>query len=127
MKRKILFRGKLVESEEWAYGTYHYSDDDKNHYIINNEQRFLVKPETVGQYTGKDDINGVKIFEDDIVSFKRPIGNWSGKFLTTNHVIAWDELVSRFSLGTEPESIKFRHIHNYEYLVIGNIYDNSLI
>ena len=37
MTNKILFKGKLVGKDEWVFGTYHYSNDGKNHYILNRE------------------------------------------------------------------------------------------
>ena len=34
---RVLFKAKLIGTEEWVGGTYHYSNDNKNHYILNRE------------------------------------------------------------------------------------------
>lgn len=129
MKRPILFRGKRQDSGEWIYGWLIQHENLKYYILWYDSLTFRWKKnevieDTIGQYTGLTDKNGIKIFEGDIVSFKRGVGHWTGKFITTNHLVCWDESVARFSLGKEPESIKFRQHPRYEYVVIGNIHDN---
>lgn len=34
----ILFKARLISTGEWVIGTYHYSADNKHHYILNREQ-----------------------------------------------------------------------------------------
>lgn len=69
--RDIEFRGYVADKEQFVYG---YLMPDNRIYQTYEPKKgccgigtFSVVPESIGQYTGCRDINGIKIFENDIV------------------------------------------------------------
>lgn len=71
--RQILFRGKRLDNGEWVYGDLEYNRkkniarihtyDEGGEYLMQH----LVKPDTVGQFTGLTDKNDSPIYDGDIV------------------------------------------------------------
>lgn len=136
--RDISFRGKRIDNGQWVYGGFYKepTNDIKSgfSYIVTSSLTFAgnahaVIPETVGEYSGFVDRNGRKIYEGDIVT-REVIEGWTGE--PKKGVISFDNSCFQWN-GTQLLSYTYQEYDShcqkqkevYEYLVIGNIYDNS--
>ena len=125
--REIIFRAKRTDGSEWCRGFYivegskRMSTRDTIHLIVSIEHKDVVDQETVGQYIGIDDRNGIQIFEGDIVK-----------------IISDDELAI-IEYNTSEAIFEVKYISNNivvnfsDYLwgrdveIVGNIHDNPEI
>ena len=120
--REILFRGKRIDNGEWVEGFY-VRLGGKDDYILTGKlsifgsnltyEDYRVISETVGQYTGLVDKNGIKIFEGDIVS-ERGGESCQGYYEIDNVLI----------VEIPDTLLNFEMSYDCEYKIIGNIHDN---
>ena len=132
--REILYKAKRIDNGEWVYGSYLYTFcEDKNcpivgiqgekHWIVEeNGNIFWIDEDTVCQYTGRVDMNGEEIWENDIL-----VAHLDSKFPddATYEQVIWHE--SGFC-GKEKGSDECRYLDDFDcdfYEVCGNIFDNA--
>lgn len=129
--REILFRGRRGSNGVWHEGL--YVTRNGVHFIQNDEdgtiKKWWVEPETIGQYTGANDRNGVKIFNGDILrrEFVDPVEEGG-----VDVCYAWVEYRNDNTHGSgffliDPEygGVDILDLINCrEFEVVGNIHDN---
>lgn len=71
MKREIKFKAKSIYNGEWVYGDLLHQADGTHIFMGKGENGHTlcprVDPSTVCQFTGLKDMNGVEVYENDIV------------------------------------------------------------
>ena len=132
--REILFRGKSEYNGEWIVGSLHIErgETDRNG-KANIDYRILgmrgecdyVIPETVGQFTGRTDKHGKRIFEGDICRFRE----WSKGEMCWVGKVHWEHQQFMISGDRNKECETMFELCMSRFIpenieVIGNIHDN---
>ena len=122
--REILFRGTKTNSSEWVYGNLFNPDKSDTPTQICMGTHIVricyeIDPETVGQYTGRTDKNGKKIFEGDIIKGK--VHEMNG-YRIRKGVVEYHGV--GFIMNLDPNSWYDQKNIPLDCEVIGNIYDN---
>lgn len=134
MKRKYLYRAKSVENNsffgikkgQWIYGSLMF-DEMQNDYVIQDTKNediisVNVRKTTICEYSNQNDIDGVPIYENDIVAFPFE-GETALAFvkMSDGAYRLFEKLNQKWSTDIlDRESIEI-----LKYKVIGNIFDDK--
>ena len=122
------YRGRRQDNGDWVKGLFWKKKYKSDKVFIScfpekddNEEVFVVLPETVGQGSTVLDKNGVEMYEGDIIY---GAARWLERYKPAVVTFRNGSFGLLWHRGDVEEFNPFTSLCNVEYEVVGNIYDN---
>lgn len=122
--REIIFRGKRLNNGEWVYGNLMQGNTSVciSQFLTTDTLR-RVDPETVGQYTGFNDVRCNPIYEGDILRVTSLQPETLGNKMNVAVEYSGGRAAFLVKNGEKFQQLGLCALEN-DVVVIGNIYDN---
>lgn len=129
--KTIKFRGVRKDGKGFCYGDLIQTPESDQRIIWFDERMTfneMIVFDSHSLFTGFPDKNGKEIYEGDI------IGDWTETdqgYIQSNYTVYFDDKKGMFRLDTSlnqdrgTSSILYRELKDYDYEVIGNIYEKT--
>ena len=118
--REIKFRAKEIGFEgKWRVGDLHITATKPHIHSLSN--KYLIKIETIGQFTGLCDINSKEIYEGDIIKSSHGTIHY---IVYDNDLACFKAVVARYNPSGEYSTLSKGWVVQFNKEVIGNIHDN---
>lgn len=132
--REILFRAKRLDNNEWIEG-YYWTNLFNNHFIRIAQDKtgkftiddYEIDPDTLCQFTGMNDMNDNKIWENDIVNLSE--NNNCHTHVPAEYdfpiaLVEWDDSVTGFNPFADYDCDCGIYHDPWDSKVIGNKFDS---
>lgn len=120
--REIKFRGKNSFQNNWFYG---FLTKEKNKYYIteNSTDFYQIDENTIGQYTGLKDKNGIEIYEGDILKVYFDVSKIDDYIFLS---LSEEEKEKGYFLKKVEIPEFYREPLSDNFEVIGNVYESEV-
>ena len=120
--REIKFRGKRKDNKKWLYG---FLTKEKNKYYITEDSTdfYQIDENTIGQFTGLKDKNGIEIYEGDILKVYFDVSKIDDYIFLS---LSEEEKEKGYFLKKVEIPEFYREPLSDNFEVIGNVYESEV-
>lgn len=119
---KIKFRGFSNSLQDWVYGEYRrVGKDISSIYSYKDEQLYIIKHGSLGQYLGFKDDAGKEVYEGDVIDIYNAPKMVAGRYRLIRQMFD----IMAVNVDDSCISYSLNAIIDYYFKIIGNVYENK--